>query len=206
MEAPLTILYTHRLRGALELLPRLYTYLRRLRAEHAAGGDALLIDLGESCAPEIFPCALTGGRSTLVALDAMGFDAALVAGWLSQEDRLRLESGHLRMTLIDETHALRCRSCTIALVRPADRGLWIDPTPAQVTHMDGGVLRLAALAQGEIGLVRLEADARGEARLAAAQIFALPPGTVPDPTIAGVIEFILTEARYFERKAARDRG
>ena len=204
MEAPLTILYSHRLRGDLALLPRLYTYLRRLRAEHAAGTPSLLIDLGESCAPEAFPCALTGGRSTLIALDAMGYDAALVSGWLSDEDRTRLESGHLRMTLIDEAHSLTVPGCTVALERPAGAALWIDPTPAQTTHLHDHALRLMALAQGEIGLARLAGDDAGGLRLAAAQVFTLPPETAPDPTIAGVVEFILSEAHYMQRKMSRD--
>ena len=48
METPLILFYTYRLRGNLALLPRLYTFLRRLRGQYAADGRALLLDLGEA--------------------------------------------------------------------------------------------------------------------------------------------------------------
>ena len=92
METPLTILYTHDLRGDLDALPRLYSFLRQLKAHYASEevvqvcaldpaqppGRILLLDLGESCAPEVWHCQVSGGRSTLVVLDGMGYDAARV--------------------------------------------------------------------------------------------------------------------------------
>ncbi len=93
----LSILYTANIRGDLALLPRLYTFLKSLQADlrQFAPEDesevmlcavqprpvqTLLLDLGDSCAPDVWHCAATGGRSTLIALDAMGYHAANVTG------------------------------------------------------------------------------------------------------------------------------
>jgi hypothetical protein len=75
--AALTVLYTARLRGEIERLPWLYTFLRDLRAR-AEGAAVLLLDLGDSCAPGVWHCEVTGGRSMWVALDGMGYHAANV--------------------------------------------------------------------------------------------------------------------------------
>src|SRR5215469_5357793 len=69
----LTILYIACLRGRLEALPRLYTLLKHERA--TVRGPSITLDLGESCAPDVWLCGVTGGRAALVAMDSMGFDA-----------------------------------------------------------------------------------------------------------------------------------
>jgi hypothetical protein len=208
METPLTILYTHRLRGDLTLLPRIYTFMRRLRAEHAADGMTLRLDLGDSCAPEVFPCALTGGRSTLIALDAMGYDAANVEGWLSSEDRIRLETSHLSMGLVDASHPMHMSGLRISVSpvnRPSNQtrkqGLEISLRAGETTSLDIENLHLAAIHSREVGMARIE-PATSRPRLAAHQTFVLPDQTLPDPTIAATIEFILNEARYVQRKRA----
>lgn len=203
MEAPLTILYTHRLRGDLALLPRLYTFIGRLRAEHADGGRALLLDLGESCAPEVFPCALTGGRSTLIALDAMGYDAANVRGALAVDDRARLEAMFLNIALVDETHRLDKPGLVVGhAAGDADEPLYVEIDPTQATRLSGGRLRLAGLDGGQVGMVRL--DGGGDAwRLAAEGVFTMPPDVRPTPTISGMIEMILSEARYTQKRQGR---
>lgn len=95
----LTILYTAKIRGDLTLLPRLYTFLQKLKAE--AQHPVLLLDLGESCVDDVWHCAATGGRSTLVVLDGMGYHAANVTGFLeaSQRDKLRTS---LTTAMVDE--------------------------------------------------------------------------------------------------------
>jgi hypothetical protein len=125
MEAALTVFYTHRLRGNLALLPRLFTFLRQLRGEHAAGMRALLIDLGESCAPDVFPCDVTGGRSTLIALDAMGYDAANVSKELAEAERVKLANNFLHMILIDSQHTLGGDDWHIGLEPRSPDDLWI---------------------------------------------------------------------------------
>jgi hypothetical protein len=205
METSLTVLYTQRLRGRLSLLPCLYAFLRGLRAEHAAGQPVLLLDLGESCAAEVFPCALTGGRSMLIALDAMGYDAARVDEMLRPEERARLGGSHLSMVLVDAAHAyikqdmlLSTAHTDSALVPLGARGV-ITLSAAAETYVDAGVLHLRAVEAGEVGMARVVQGGHS-LRLMAEQTFVVPDTVVPDATIAATVEFILSEARYLERK------
>ena len=88
MKQTLTILYTANLRGNLDLMPRLHTFLRRVRQDF--NGRVLKLDAGNACDSTVWHCAATGGRSALLVLDAMGFTAANVSGVLSAEGRARL--------------------------------------------------------------------------------------------------------------------
>src|SRR5688572_28849719 len=114
MDTPITLLTNHNLRGDIELLPRLFTFIKHLRALDVDDEDdvmlcalqpqarrILLVDLGESCAPDAWHCKATGGRSMLVTLDAMGYDAANVSGQLSPEERAKL-ADTAQMELVDE--------------------------------------------------------------------------------------------------------
>ncbi|MCA9906657.1 MAG: hypothetical protein KC547_22535 [Anaerolineae bacterium] len=202
METSLIVFYTHRLRGDLARLPQLYTFLRRLRRDYAAYGRALLLDLGESCAPNVFPCALTGGRSILIALDAMGYDAANVSGQLSAEDRARLDASHLQMALVDAAHPYHKDGIvvTVGVDEIASVAkVHIDVDPTNKSHVKNGILRLASVEQGQVGLARLTLD-HGRVCLEETHTLETPADVTPDPTIAGAIEFILGEARYLQRK------
>ena len=216
MDAPLTLLTTGGIRGHLDLLPRLYTFLRRLRAaEFEDDADvmmcavqpslrrALLVDLGESCAPDVWHCAATGGRSTLTVLDAMGYDAANVAGTLSTDDRAKLEAT-VNLRLIDAAHDNDKDGVRVG-VEPLpglSNGVEIVLKPAPSARLDGRTLYPAAVRAGEVGVVQLS-FVNGKPYLAAASVFPLPPGTPPDPTIAPTVEFVLGEARLFEKKRGR---
>jgi hypothetical protein len=198
----LTIFYTQRLRGQLALLPPLQTFLRRLRGEHATAHPALLLDLGESCVPDVFPCALTGGRSSLIALDAMGYHAANVDGALADVDRAKLVEAHLQMGLVDTAHPYTTDDilCAIAPSSPADSiQLVIDLRAGSATELANGVLRLAAVDTAQVGMARISWR-DGAAQVVAQGIFALPDDTLPDPVIAGTIGFILDEARYTQKR------
>lgn len=202
MDESLTIFYTQHLRGQLALLPPLQTFLRRLRGEHATGHPTLLLDLGESCAPDVFPCALTGGRSSLIGLDAMGYHAANVDGVLADEDRAKLVEAHLQMGLVDSAHPHTADDilCVIAPTQTdTDTRLVIDVRAGDVTELANGVLRLAAVETAQVGMARV-AWRDGAAQVVAQGIFTLPDGTLPDPVIAGTIGFILDEARYTQKR------
>lgn len=209
MEKPLslTLLYTGGLRGDLRLLPRLYTFLRRL-----AGPDRpLLLDLGQSCAPEVWPCGVTGGRAALFVLDAMGCHAASVAGLLNAENRARLE-GQLKLFMVDERHFWRCsvrpwhEARVTAALAPTDptMALQILLHPAPATQLEGGALHLAGVRAGQVGRVRLEL-AGGRAALLEHEILDMPSNTPPEPTIAGTVDFVEDEARYYEKTGGSGR-
>lgn len=195
---PLTVLYTHNLRGDLELLPRLYTLLLRLRS--AAPGPCVLVDLGASCAPDVWPCDVTGGRSTLFVLDAMNYQAARVSDVLSPE-RVEQVAPQTMMALID-TGRPHLENGLLYVASEGDLGSVTDAyewalllNPAARTECAGRLLRLSPVLAGEVGCVELAAG--GELRFT---IERLPPHTPADPTIAGTVDFVRDEARYFERK------
>lgn len=202
----LTLLYTHALRGDLDQMPRLHTLLRRRR--DAAAGRVLLVDLGASCVPEVWPCGITEGRAMLLALDAMGFTAAYVGGVLTPETREKLAE-QVALALVDAAHpfildravpsvldTLHFVADTPAAPPVLANRLTISLLPAAATTLHQGVLCLAAPPTGLVGQVTLD--------IASAQLrqtfHALPPDTPPDTTIAGVLAYIRAEARLYERR------
>ncbi|MGQ9889671.1 MAG: hypothetical protein ACUVSX_14455 [Aggregatilineales bacterium] len=195
MEEPLTIFYTGGLRGDLALLPRLCTFLRALRAELAPAGErTLLFDLGEACVPGVWHCDATGGRSALLVLDALGYAAARADG-LSAADRAKLTGNLLQLTPVDADHPWRDGSvCACALPEPG--ALCVVLAAAASTALDGHVLRLQGVRAGEIGAARV---GPGPALLSAS-VHTMPASTLPDATIAAVVDFVLDEARRFAQR------
>jgi hypothetical protein len=196
----LPILYTYQLRGDLTRLPRLHTFLRQLALdmEQAHQTKALVLDLGESCAPESWHCTATDGRSMLLALDAMGYHAAHVTG-MAEASRQRL-TGQVSLGLVDAAHVwrfdvppLRDEGIIISsLPAPALR-LNIRLMPAPHAELTQGTLQLPAVTAGEVGsaLVNL----RGEPSLMQHTTYAMPTQIRPDATITAAIDFIQDEAR-----------
>jgi hypothetical protein len=199
METPLSILYTANLRGQIHLLPRLYTWMRR---QQPAGRRAWWFDLGAACAPAAWHCAATGGRSMLIVLDAMGYHAANVTGYLTPEGRARLDANLLKIALVDEAHGWGDDTLSAACAGDAPPGrLLVLLTPAAQTCLDGHRLSLAAVQAGQVGITRLEsAGDHGALTLAAHTVHDLPPDTLPDPTISATVDFVLSEARLFQRR------
>ena len=206
MEKPLSIslFYTAHIRGDLALLPRLYTFLRRLQSEDQP--PALLLDLGGACADSAWHCRATGGRSTLMALDAMGYHAANVAGILDRENRRKLA---VAMGLVDARrdwiyHVPPVTDPSIrATLQPDDPAarLQILLRPSACTRLDGNILQLQTLSAGQIGQVRVALEPRDTgARIEFAALRDLPPETPPNPSIAGTVDFVLSEARLYQKK------
>jgi hypothetical protein len=217
LSRPLVILYSANLRGDLELLPRLYTFIRQLKQQPAdlendvmicmvepAHYRTLLLDLGNSCAPGVWHCGATGGRSTLIVLDAMGYDAANVSGFLTAEGRAKLE-GNVSVGLVDAAHTWQ--DGDVLITNGSLRGdrpgrpysIHIALTTATSTHLDGNTLYLAPVNAGQLGMAQVT-SAGSKLTLAAHEVFDLPATTPPDPTIAATVEFVVSEARLFERK------
>lgn len=185
----MNILYTEHLRGDLRLLPRLATFLRRLRT-----ADTFLIDLGASCTPEVWPCGITGGRAVLVVLDAIGYDAANVSGFLTAEGRQKLKENYLRMVLVDEQTPHTTE--TFAFGPTPDAPLTISQQSApQMSWISDKHLTLQTLTAGQVGQVRFE---DGTPQTTIHQIDANTP---PDATISGVVDFVISEAAYFEKRS-----
>ncbi len=205
MEKPLSLslLYSANLRGDIALLPQLFTFMQRLKS--GAGPGSLILDLGKACDSAAPHCRQTGGRSMLIALDGMGCHAANIEGALDPRDRALLEK-QVTMALVDRANDWHYRpppledtSIRLAL-RPnsAPARLQICLTPAERTRMDGNVLFLRDVCAGQVGTVSL--DLRRSPRLTDSAIHDLPPDMPPNPSIAGAIEFIESEARLFHKK------
>ena len=217
METPLTILYTYGLRGDLDVLPKLYSFLRQLQAHYReavvqvcsldparAPGSVLLLDLGESCAADVWHCDVSGGRSTLVVLDGMGYTAARVEEAAAKRDRM---GGGVQIALVDGDHPHEIED--VVITAEASRGdlpsrpygLQIVLTPAAETRLDGSVLRLAAIKGGQVGAAQLTRIIGGWS-LATHEVHDLPRRILPDPTIAASVEFVISEARYAQQRNA----
>jgi hypothetical protein len=198
MEKPVaTILYTANLRGDIELLPRLYAFLRQLRAEMK---PLMVVDLGDSCTPDVWHCEVTGGRSMLIALDAMGYTAAYTPT-LSSESRAKLE---ITMALVDQEMPYLVENillCSQPITLPG-MDVSIVMTPAKHSHMENNTLYLENVEAGQIGVAIV--DLHGTPVLITSEVKMLLPDAAPDPTIAGVVDFILGEARYYQKRQKPD--
>jgi len=204
MDEPLSLslLYTANIAGDLALLPRLFTFLQRLKSE--ARPPVLLFDLGGSCADDVWHCRETAGRSALIALDGMGYHAANVAGALDPENRDRLAQ-QVTMGLVDAERDWLCPAPLAdwgirATLRPRrhSAGLQIALSPAESARIKGNALFLQAVGLGQVGAAAVEFCAAPA--LISARIHTLPPDTPPNPSIAGTVEFIEAEARLLAKK------
>ncbi len=183
MRTGLRVLYTQNLRGDLERLPRIYSFLRTLKNEERA----ILLDLGGSCDADVWHCKATAGRSVLIALDGMGFHAANVRGVLSAESRAKLAE-QVSLTLIDDDDPQFFDEAS---------GITISLSSQAKTTFVEGVLHLQTLKTGQIGETFFDGD---PLTLQDATVHDVPPTTPSDPTIAGVIDFILEEARFYQQR------
>ena len=197
MEAPLTLLYTANIQGDLALLPRLYTFLQRLKSQ--APADTLLLDLGASCRDNVWHCRATGNRSSLIALDGMGYDAANVHDALDADSREKL-SEQVTLALVDRERPWRKSMAGIEILFAAakadrDCSLQILLEPAAATGLSDGVLRLKSVGAGQVGEALVELG--GGACLLSSCMHDMPAETQPNASIAGMVEFVEAEARYY---------
>ncbi len=201
MTSPLTIFYTYNLRGDLARLPRLYTFFQHLRQRVAT--QPLLIDLGNSCAPDVWHCAATEGRSTLIVLDAMGYHAANVIGVVDAAKRDDLR-GSLGLGLLDERRSWRYNippvqdaDIVVAAVPVPALKLCIVAAPAAQTTLQNRTLNLASPENNALGMVQLDVSMQ---TILHTEILSLPSGLKPDPTISATVDFVEDEARFYQNK------
>ncbi len=224
----LHILYTANLRGKLELLPRLHTFIKQLKAlpivdesdvmlcavQPPIPPRTVLLDLGNACDSAVWHCAATEGRSMLIALDAMGYDAANVRGMLSVESRARLKDNLMAMALVGDTETdannrvptnhvdlvgTLLWASALHSIRDEGHEITISLAASSRTHLKDAIVFLADIQAGQIGMAQITHN-NNHLALQAHAIFDLPPDTPPDPTIAGTVEFILGEANRYRQK------
>ncbi len=205
MEAPLslTLLYTANIAGDLAQLPRLFTFLQRLKSDPRQ--PSLLLDLGGSCADNIWHCRETGGRSTLIALDGMGYHAANVADFLDPDSREKL-AAQVTLGLVDTGrdwlhqpplhHDFGIR----VTLRPSRQaaGLLVCLARSETTRIEGKTLYLAEVGTGQVGEAAVKL--RGMPALVSARLHEMPPDTPPNPSIAGLVDFVEAEARLLAKQ------
>lgn len=198
-----TVLYTANLRGTLGLLPRLFTLIQQER--RTASGPVLLLDLGDTCAADVWVCRATQGRAPLLALDGMGYDAAVIGG--PEEvpippDALRQLVGRLGLRILIWNRAISLTRRGITLGIAAGEALLPAPSPG--VRVDRAAPTLPALhtvpavlgdvPQGHLARVDLRWP---EAEVTAAALRAITAGTPPDPTVSALVELVEGEAAQF---------
>lgn len=198
----LTLFYTARIGGDLHLLPQLYTFLMQLAAKQPR--KPLLLDIGESCSPEVWPCEVTGGRSTLIVLDGMGYHAANAEGVLAEGERYKLQ-GATSMGVVDARYSwrydvppIRDEDIVISLLPEPTLHLNIVLQGTDATTLSNRTLRLQQVDKRQVGIV--EVNLTDEPRLVSMQVVAMPSGLRPDPTISAAVDFVEDEARYLESR------
>jgi len=198
MAAPLrlTLLVSGGIGGDLAQLPRLHTWLQRLRT---AEGLCLLLDQGGACQRASWHCRATGGRSTYIVLDGMGYHAANVAGVL-EPSLYDSFAAQLTMALVGSGRAWQARlpgqpqlGIDICLETRAGKRLQLLLQPAPCTRLDGNILQIGAVKRGEIARIRLQLGVQPQ--LLDAERLHMAPRLPPSPSIAGTVEFVEAEAR-----------
>ena len=202
----IAILYTHNLSGQLELLPQLYTFIRELKTPYSSGEFGktvvILLDLGNTCSPDAWHCDATDNRSMLVGLDGMGYQAVNVQETLSVESRAKLEE-QVTLMLVDDNHPhmyigkIAFETQDGRFFQPSTPDLAINLTTQEETTLKDNRLSLIGLEGMQVGVAVLTGSPY---ELTHTSVHDLPKNTNPDPTIAGVVEFIISEARYYQNR------
>lgn len=190
----MNIIYTHHLNGHLDHFPRLFTHIKALSARLSP--KPLLLDLGESCHPTQWHCGATDGRSALIVLDAMGYDAVNTHDLLTSSSYDKLKDQVL-MKLVHDAQPHIIKNVMLALSPVSSEGLWMPKiclTPSDETVIQDDWLYLTKIAGDEIGIVQIDGDNINH------QVEKISTNTIPDPTISGVVDFVLAEAKFYGDK------
>lgn len=190
----MNIIYTHNLNGHLDHFPRLFTHIKAISTRLSP--KSLLLDLGGSCHPTQWHCEATNGRSALIVLDAMGYDAVNTYGLLSEQSYAKLKDQVL-MKLIQDAQAHIIKNGMLALSPVSSEGVWMPKiclTPSDNTVIQDDWLYLTKIVGDEVGIVQIDGDNISH------QIEKIPANTIPDPTISGVVDFVLAEAKLYGDK------
>lgn len=197
----LTILYTQDIAGDLKILPHLYTFLQSLKQEYET--QALVLDIGNACSNSVWHCEVTKGRSTVLVLDAMGYHAVNVSGFMPDTQRDSLKTD-VSIGLITARHMWRyfvppMRDDDIVIAGQATPAmtLCIVAAPHDENHLENRMLFLKAIAKGEVGFVKV---AMQTMTILENNVFAMPKGIKPDATIAASVELVEEEAEFIQKR------
>ncbi|HRE46292.1 MAG TPA: hypothetical protein PLD47_01080 [Aggregatilineales bacterium] len=217
------ILYTACLRGRIDLLPSLHTFLTTQRTERT-----ILVDLGQSCAVGSWICEVTGGRGMLVAMDALGYDGfhigradalyhypemvvkmkeivmtPFIAGtWAGSATRGGVKIGLYNAAALERVAITLDPHTDLHLLLSLDRTAEMTANLLQGERLVSlACLPTAPTTAPLIGQLDLELLPNPPGiRVVNQRPLAIPPETPPHPTISGVVEFVLSEARQAEQK------
>jgi len=200
METSLRIIYTQNIRGDLDLLPRMFTFLQILKRDLPPAEKSFLVDLGNTCEYDVWHCDVTAGRSTLLVLDAMGYDVVNAEDDLTPESRAKLRE-HAMLNLVDADTPYQEDNIRFGLfgggtaVEQEDI-INVNLLPADEVALLDNVLRLISVntSMGQVAVVQLREST------VQFNLHTMPPKTRIDPTIAGAVDFVISEARYAARR------
>jgi hypothetical protein len=239
----MTLLYTSRLRGRIDGLPRLFSLLQRERAAAARiSSTVIVLDLGESCVRDAWLCEATAGRALLVAMDAFGTDGFYLdrADPLSDDPQVL---GKLRAVIVTPvfsedqplTFNKRIINADSDTTQPICVSGWDTTLPTNMTNVpyaltirvsrhipnsdtvrydpqydpDSQTLWVAdpdeagsesvGMTLGRITFARYSRELFQITH----QRLLVTPDLPPDPTVSGVVDFVLAEAGYAARNASR---
>jgi len=176
----LHLLVTANSGGDLDYLPRLHTALQTHKKKLV--GAVLLIDSGGAWSAAVEICRLTENRAPYLVMDAMGYDLIFADG-LSPAD----------LTRVQAQVAVRLTTDIRAIIKGEGYHLLLERHPNPAPVLNGENLRLPSPPKNAILHLSLTAE-----RLEGFSL--LPVEGQPDPTIAGTIEFVVSEARYYHKK------
>ena len=180
------------------LLPRMARLLWQLK--RTATGITRVFDMGEACSPTSSLCEWTEGRAVIIVLDAMGYDAIHVNGYVSENAREKLAENYLHAVLV---HAEQSYTDDVLQfgAHPLPNRVHIPIQTSLPPHPDTLTFPLPVLSAGQIGRVVLTLD-EGQP-VSQFTLFDLPADVLPEPTIMATIDFVMDEARYFQKVKER---
>ncbi len=187
---PLTLIYTHNIRGSLDLLPKLHTFIQSLKPNNRG----LLVDLGNAASLEQWPDRVTQGRSTLIVMDAMGYIVANVNGLLPPPIRAKFAE-QITMKLVNSQDPYHHDDILFTCHESSEQAeIRIIVTPTHQTRYLNEQLKLQALETGQVGIVEI-VDSK-----VTFDIHTMPANTRPNPTISGTVDFVKSEAHLLKKK------
>lgn len=200
-----TVLATANLRGAVETLPQRAALI--LRERRAAAGLTLLLDLGDTCAPESWLCRVTQGRAPFLLLDAIGYDAAFIGGedtplppaaYRRLHDRIvmPLFLWHRTTELVrrEQLFAFAAGRATPPPDVPAFR---ITRDATILASEEAGTIVLGDVPAGHLRRVDIRWP---EWTIADARTIALETTEPPEPTISAVLDLVIEEAQFYAQQ------